>query len=137
MTADEANRYISLPWVSGGRGPKCFDCWGLLLWVQRVHFGIQLPERGGSPDEMRGLYRDELQTGRWRIMPIPFHGCGVLLRAGDRPHVGIYLRHDGGGVLHATEGAGVIYTPRPNLRQMGYPRVTWYEFLSRDDRSRT
>lgn len=133
MTADEANCYIDLPWVSGGRGPDNFDCWGLLLWVQRKHFGIHLPEREGSPDEMRALYREELQAGRWLITPRPLHGCGVLLRAGDRPHVGVYLQHDGGGVLHATEGVGVIFTPRQFLRPMGYPRVTWYEFLRRDD----
>jgi cell wall-associated NlpC family hydrolase len=136
MTADEVNAYINLPWVGGARGPDSFDCWGLLSWVQREHFGVFLPERSTDAAAMRAIYHDELDAGRWRIIQRPFHGCGVLLRAGDRPHVGVYLRLDGGGVLHAMEGVGVTYTLRSQLRAMGYPRATWYEFLSGDSHPR-
>ncbi|MEM5449849.1 NlpC/P60 family protein [Paraburkholderia guartelaensis] len=135
MTSDEVNAYINRPWVGGGRGPDSFDCWGLLAWVQREHFGIHLPERVTDPAGMRAIYHDELESGRWRIVPRPVHGCGVLLRSGDRPHVGVYLQIDGGGVLHAMEGVGVIYTSRHQLTVMGYPRATWYEFLPRDSHS--
>jgi cell wall-associated NlpC family hydrolase len=136
MTGEEANRYIGKPWVSGAHGSDSFDCWGLLGWVQEHYFGYVMPELPAMPDETRALYHDQLASGAWRIVPRPIHGCGVLLRDGDRPHVGVYLRHDGGGVLHATEGVGVIYTPRQHLKMLGYPRATWYEFLSRDGGSR-
>ena len=128
MTADEINSYIGRPWVAGARGPDAFDCWGLLAWIEREHFGIVLPERSLDATAMRGIYREEIESGRWRIVPRPVHGCGALLRDGDQPHVGIWLQCDGGGVLHALEGAGVVFTRRRNLRDAGYERTTWYEF---------
>ncbi len=128
MRADEINRYIGLPWVNGARGPDAFDCWGLLAWVQRAHFGIDLPERSIEPAVMRAIYRDEVEAGRWRILARPVHGCGALLRDGDQPHVGIWLQCDGGGVLHALAGAGVIFTQRRDLKDAGYERTTWYQF---------
>ncbi|WP_081080567.1 NlpC/P60 family protein [Burkholderia cepacia] len=129
MTADEINRYVGRPWVAGARGPDAFDCWGLLSWVQREHFGVVLPERSLDPDAMRDRYREYVEAGRWRIAPRPVHGCGVLLRGGDQPHVGVYLKNDGGGVLHASEGVGVVFTLKRYLAEAGYARATWYEFL--------
>jgi hypothetical protein len=70
-----------------------------------------------------------MDTGAWRLIERPVHGSGVLLRGGDRPHVGVYLDLDGGGVLHAQEGAGVIFTERSKLKKVGYPRASWYSFL--------
>ncbi|WP_213305941.1 NlpC/P60 family protein [Paraburkholderia sacchari] len=128
MTPAEANLYIGRPWVAGARGPAAFDCWGLLKWVERLHFGVALPELPALPDERRDLYGEQMATGVWRLIPAPVHGCGALLRGGEQPHVGVYLAHDGGGVLHAQEGTGVIFTPGRNLKLMGYPRVCWYSF---------
>jgi cell wall-associated NlpC family hydrolase len=129
MTFSEANRYIGLPWVDGGKGPDCFDCWGLLRWVQLHHFGVSLPDLPMLPDVRRDLYREQMDSGKWQIIERPVHGCGVLLRGGDRPHVGVYLCLDAGGVLHAQEGAGVIFTERANLKKVGYPRASWYSLL--------
>ncbi|CPK74677.1 Uncharacterised protein [Bordetella pertussis] len=56
----------------------------------------------------------------------PEHGDGVLLRAGNDPHVGIYLDLDGGGVLHAMEGRGVIFSPMRALVTMGFSQPTFY-----------
>lgn len=129
MTADEINRYVGMRWVEGARGPDAFDCWGLLAWIQREYYGVSLPDRAVDPEVMRDLYRDQVASGRWRISPIPADGCGVLLRGGDRPHVGVYLSNDGGGVLHAAEGVGVVFTLKRYLGEAGYARATWYEFL--------
>ncbi|MEM5461581.1 NlpC/P60 family protein [Paraburkholderia phytofirmans] len=129
MTSDQANTYIGLSWVDGARGPDSFDCWGLLRWVQLHHFDLVLPDLPAMPDMRRELYREQMESGTWRVIELPVHGCGVLLRGGDRPHVGVYLDLDGGGVLHAQEGAGVIYTERSKLKKVGYPRVSWYSFL--------
>ena len=129
MTADEINRYVGLPWMSGARGPDAFDCWGLLAWVEREHYGIALPERSIDPEAMLSVYRAQIDSRRWRVVSRPSDGCGVLLRGGDRPHVGVYLSNDGGGVLHASEGVGVVYTRKQYLEGAGYARATWYEFL--------
>jgi cell wall-associated NlpC family hydrolase len=129
MNASDVNRYIGLPWVSGGCGPDAFDCWGLLGWVQRQYFGICLPDLPVDADDRRLLYQTQIERGTWRLVDAPFHGCGVLLRGGDRPHVGVYLQLDAGGVLHAQEGVGVIFTERTNIKRVGYPRASWYRFL--------
>ncbi|WP_186169785.1 NlpC/P60 family protein [Burkholderia gladioli] len=129
MNAADANRYINLPWESGAVGPDAFDCWGLLRWVQLHHFGIRLPALPALVEDRRLLYLDEVNAGRWQPCTAPFHGCGVLLRGGDRPHVGVWLDLDAGGVLHAQEGAGVIFTERSNMKRMGYPRATYFRFL--------
>lgn len=129
MNAIDVNRYIGLPWVSGGSGPAAFDCWGLLSWVQLHHFGICLPSLPSEADDRRRLYQAQIDTRAWQIEPAPFHGCGVLLRGGDRPHVGVYLQLDAGGVLHAQDGIGVVFTERANLKRVGYPRASWYRFV--------
>ncbi|QTD94333.1 C40 family peptidase [Burkholderia anthina] len=136
MNAADVNRYIGLPWVSGAIGPDAFDCWGLLRWVQRVHFATDLPARELDAELMRDLYQKQMAAGAWRVISMPAHGCGALLRGGDRPHVGVYLAIDGGGVLHAQQGVGVIFTSIRKLKMMGYSRVSWYDFISRDNRSR-
>ncbi|WP_213761981.1 NlpC/P60 family protein [Caballeronia sp. dw_19] len=128
MNASETNAYIGLPWVDGARGPDAFDCWGLLRWVEDKHFGLVLPELPALPDETRNLYRAQIEMGAWTVIDRPVHGSGALLRGGDRPHVGVYLDIDGGGVLHAQERVGVVFTAKQQLRMVGYPRASWYSF---------
>jgi cell wall-associated NlpC family hydrolase len=129
MTATEANAYIGLPWVDGGRGPESFDCWGLLRWIQEKHFDLVLPALPSVPDATRELYRAQMESGAWSVITRPVHGCGALLRGGDRPHVGVYLDLDGGGVLHAQQGVGVVFTAKQQLKMVGYGRASWYRFV--------
>ena len=35
------------------------------------------------PDATRELYREHMESGAWRVIDRPEHGCGVLLRGGD------------------------------------------------------
>ena len=128
MNAEDVNGYIGLPWVDGATGPDSYDCWGLLRWIQVNHFSRSLPDLPTLPEETRNLYRGQIESGAWTVIDRPEHGSGVLLRGGDRPHVGVYLNIDGGGVLHAQERVGVIFTAKQQLRIMGYPRASWYRF---------
>lgn len=127
MTSAEANRYIGLPWVSGAAGPDAFNCWGLLQVVQRDHFGIALPDLIFG-DAARQAYAEHMQARDWEVVPATFHGAGVLLRGGDDPHVGVWLDLDSGGVLHAMQGRGVIWTARSGLRLLGFSRLQYYRF---------
>jgi cell wall-associated NlpC family hydrolase len=123
----EFAQYIGKPWVAGGTGPEEFDCWGLLTHVAREHFGRKLPGiMGLTEDERREAYRRGLEGGLWRLVEHPQHGDAVLLRGGSSPHVGVYLDIDGGGVLHALEGVGVIFSRRVVLPTQGYGRVQFY-----------
>lgn len=40
-------KWIGLPFVSGGRGPAAYDCWGLVRAVMAEVHGIALPEHDG------------------------------------------------------------------------------------------
>ena len=40
--SDIINRYVGKPWVSGGRGPDEFDCWGLVKYVMANEYDINL-----------------------------------------------------------------------------------------------
>ena len=65
-------------------------------------------------------------TGGRRLMGQPEDGDAVLMGtglAGPR-HIGVYIGVDGGGVLHAVEHSGVIYTPFERLAASGWTR-TW------------
>lgn len=125
MTAQEVNRYIGLPWVYGARGPMEYDCWGLLKAVRDAHFGGGIPDTPLG-DAARDLYSEKLRSRDWEIVDTPSHGDGVLLREGDEPHVGVYLDLDGGGVLHAQDGTGVVFTSIRDLRLIGYSYPKFY-----------
>jgi len=125
MTADDVNRYIGLPWKLGARGPDAYDCWGLLQHCRAVYFTGGIPDvEFGDP--ARAMYADKMRSGQWQIVPVPEHGDGVLLRDGNDPHVGLHLNLDGGGVLHALEGRGVVFTTLSSLKPLGFGRPTFY-----------
>ena len=97
--------------------------------MQRTYFGKAIPNLPMGRD-MRELFADELASGRWERVAVPAHGDAALLRGGDYPHVGVWLVCDGvEGVLHALEGVGVIWTPAPALRMLGFSRVRFVRFL--------
>lgn len=125
MTADDANRYIGLAWELGARGPLAYDCWGLLLHCRAQYFGGGIPDVAFG-DAARQMYAHKMRSGEWEIVPMPEHGDGVLLRDGNDPHVGVYLDLDGGGVLHAMEGHGVVFSAMRDLNFLGYARPTFY-----------
>lgn len=126
MTPEQANRYIGCPWVSGGDDIETgINCWNFLRYIQREYFGIDVPtaELG---DPMAQLFAQQIQSGEWAPVPAPFHGCGVQLKSGNDPHVGVWLDIEGGGVLHALEGHGVVWTRRSRLGGMGFVRLKYY-----------
>lgn len=127
-----AERYIGLPWVKGAQGPEAFDCWGLVRHVQRVHFGIEIPEIAVDADDLRACIRaftGHAERARWAAVAAPRPGDGVLLAHARHPvHAGVWLEPDGGGVLHAVRGAGVIYSSPSALRLSGWTRIEFYRF---------
>lgn len=133
MNAVDINRYVGLPYQAGGRGPGAFDCWGLLLAVQRAHFGRALPDlQMGDAATSFAAYEHRRATGEWVLIARPVHGAPALMRAGMHPHVGTWLGVDGGGVLHAQEGAGVVWTPANRLNMAGYGRIQYFDIHARN-----
>lgn len=121
----EYQQYIGLPYERGGQGPDAYDCAGLFRRIMMRHFGVDMPVVV-APDyddglSMVGLIQTQAEAQGWSPAPAPpQHGDMVVIR---RPyHVGVWLDIDGGGVLHATRTAGVIWTPDAAWRSSGFGR---------------
>lgn len=129
MNADQVNVYIGMDYEAGSFGPTTFNCWGLLHHIQNTYFGVNLPIAPiGDAVACLDLFESGVHGGLWSKLEQPEHGAGALLRGGNSPHVGIYLDIDGGGILHALENVGVIFTPVWQLRKMQFGRTTYYRF---------
>ncbi|MDR2612390.1 MAG: C40 family peptidase [Deltaproteobacteria bacterium] len=101
-----AEKYLGTPYVSGGRGPKGFDCSGLVWYVYRLN-GIELPESSYRQSRVgREVDRDELMPGDL-----------VFFRSGRRvDHVGLYV---GDGFMIHAPGRGKKVR-RANLEERYY-----------------
>ena len=134
-----AEQYIGRPWVSGARGPLAFDCWGLLYWVYRHHYGIELPEFVGidANDHLSVLrvMREQAREhdngrswGTWQRTASPGDGDAVAMAHADSfSHVGLWLcLPEGGSVLHCAAGSGVALMSLQQLSQLGFSNVQFY-----------
>lgn len=125
-----AARYVGKPWVSGGRGPDSFDCWGLLHWVQRAEFGRELPSYPIPPAQklrVTATMERAAASGEWELLSVPREGCAVGMSHHRKfHHVGCYTEADGGLVVHALEGKGVLAQPLARLRQDAWNRVEFF-----------
>jgi len=127
-----AEDLIGRPWRAGGRGPNAFDCWGLVRYCWRDRFGIQVPEIPIDAGDLRAVhagFRDHPERRRWRLVADPREGDAVLMRQSRHPiHVGLWLEADGGGVLHAARGIGVVFQNPRDLALQGWRIEGFYRF---------
>lgn len=128
-----AIEYIGKEWVSGANGPDAFDCWGLVRYIQKIQFQRELPIINVDADDIRAVVKaftthDELT--KWTLQDSALNGDCVLMSQGHEPtHVGIWIDVDGGGILHAVKGAGVVFSNAASLRLMGYNLLGIYRCL--------
>lgn len=129
MKATDVVTYIGLPWRAGATGPDEYDCWGLLRHIEAVYFNVYLPQiLVGDEAACREMFDVKINSHEWESVQYPRHGDGVLLRGGSSPHVGVWLDFDGGGILHAIEKHGVIFTQPRGLVSLGFGRSAYYRF---------
>lgn len=108
--------YIGLPWVAMGRGVQGFDCYGLFMRVQKLYFGVDVPDIGIDPSidvigKLRA-FKHHKEFSHWRVVVEPIEGDAVMMGNGRAvSHIGVYLAVDGGGVLHCDDIGGVQFTP--------------------------
>lgn len=125
-----ANAYIGARYELGADGSTgTYDCWSLARTVLREQFNYDVPPIGVTTPTAATFIKtfaehDERQ--RWQAVESVSEGDCVLLTQSRLPHhVGLWLDIDGGGILHAVEGAGVVYQSLLSLKMSGW-RVTGF-----------
>ena len=125
--------YIGKGWQAGAAGPDAFDCRTLFLKIQRDHFGRPLsPILTDATDTRAVLAAFRALPGRaaWRPTDAPHEGDAVLMRQSHRPcHIGVWLGVDGGGILHAVRGAGVVFQGRQALGVFGLAVASYWTYV--------
>lgn len=138
--ATRAMQLVGTPYKRGGTTPADgFDCFTLLEYVRRTYYKRATPNAGIPADDIpspqaaalaiyRALGGREHMPSPWREVE-PADGCAVALgrsRYGRLHHCGVLLDV---GILHALEGAGVVYTPLARAPML-YARVEFFECRS-------
>lgn len=125
-----ACKYIGLPWVAGAQGPDEFDCWGMVRWILKHEYGIDVPAVNVNPDNLRSVliaFKKDPAFRAFNEVEKPQDGDVVLLRQSKHPvHAGLWLDADGSGVLHCCRDAGVIFQDLPSMRLCGWQIDSYY-----------
>jgi len=121
--------YLGKPWKAGAHGPVAYDCWHLFRAVQKHRFQRTVPVLAfvdGAYDslEEQRLHLMRERRYRWEGVPRPKEGDAVVTH---RPlHIGVWLPYNGGGVLHAVEHVGVVWTKDRDWCALGFGERTYY-----------
>lgn len=134
MTEHWLKSYIGKPWLLGGRGPDAFDCWGVVWWFNKER-GINLPVVAQNAcqtyqqncllmqHEIDGVLKARLA----RRLDAPVDGCTVLLSKNSLfTHAGLYADVDGGRIVHALPGTGVVAEPVWSMNARGWRKILYY-----------
>ena len=125
-------RYIGIPFVVGGRDIQGFDCWGFLKHYYKNELNIDVIDYDVTVDKSKEVI-ETIQKEKikpfWKKIQTPVNNCVVLLgKITKAHHVGIYVD---GGVLHCTNGVGVVYNRMSKIKLL-YNRVEFYECCNKN-----
>jgi hypothetical protein len=98
----QVDKYIGIPYRTGGSTEKGFDCSGFVRQVYSEFFGLDLPHQSGSQSSlpfMQKITKDDLITG-----DLVFFTTGKKHKRIS--HVGIYLSD--GRFIHAAKGGVTV-----------------------------
>lgn len=120
-----AAQYIGEPWVAGRN-----DCWAFARRVQAEVFAREVPAVDIDALDARACARAiaaHPERLRWSRVDAPAEGDLVLMAHAKHPsHVGVWVSADGGGVLHALQGAGVVFQTRAALALSGWGHLEYW-----------
>lgn len=118
-------------------GPDAFDCWGLVRYVQRQHYGREMPHiavYSSTAENLENLHAI-IRHSLWkRASDEALDGDVLLMQGADGPHVGIALEINGIiGVLHAIgsqeKPLSVVFTQRlEDLAVLGFAKIQKWRF---------
>jgi cell wall-associated NlpC family hydrolase len=129
MTSHWAVSLQGKPWIAGKSGPDSFDCWGLVRYVQKVHFERETPEIGVDAVDrfdrsaVSEMFKNSEELKNWEVVTFqPAEGDVILLSHSKEPiHIGVVIKPNGlTGVLHCVRKVGVIFTSIQDLGISGW-----------------
>jgi cell wall-associated NlpC family hydrolase len=102
---------IGVPFKRGGRGPDCFDCFGLIRFLIERDTGLKVPDYT-TPDDSARVHALMISARMfWRELPGPKPGCVVGFRIGREVcHVGYVISNE--LFIHAWEPSGGVTIER-------------------------
>lgn len=121
--------YIGRPWVSGGRGPDDFDCWGLVCEVYKTHLGVELPLHiGVDAHSVLAVSKHMMQHEQdfTQVMVPAEFDIVSMGRAQHHNHIGLWTQEQGGGIVHCQEGIGVVFSTRAAIKAQRFNNLRFF-----------
>lgn len=125
------NGLMGTPYKLGGQGRKTVDCYSAARILQRTLFGREMPAFAMPAESgrmaMAAAIAAHPERGRWVESDAPVDGALVTMaRQSCGYHLGTYLIEDGGIIVHALEGTGVVADTIPGLVAVGWRRFRFH-----------
>ncbi|WBA79542.1 NlpC/P60 family protein [Endozoicomonas sp. GU-1] len=126
---DWINNYIGLPWINGSQ-----DCWWLVRQVYKDQLDIDLPQIVVDANNLKAVIKSMTQhpaLSDWQPIEKPEHLCLTFFSNRSNPtHVGVYLDHNGGRILHTFKRAGCVLQSLTDIRLTGWTNPQYYRHKS-------
>jgi len=105
-------------WVNKYIGKHSYNCGSLVYNVLKNEFNKEIPEVNAN---------NILEISKLtKKIKKPEHGAIAIMK-NDNSHIGLYLKYDGGGILHCLEKTGVIFQTHAHLRSNGWKTINYYK----------
>lgn len=127
-------QYVGLPYaLSAADIGDGFNCWSFFLHVQAQHYGralsVEQDAELQSPWDRRRIVRNRAHYERWMPAAVPQDGGAVVMgRRRYASHIGVWVDVDGGKVLHALEGVGVVASSLLQVKEL-WRNVEFFSYV--------
>lgn len=130
-----AMQYLGKPWASGAQGPDAFDCWSLVRHVQLKEFNRELPiimVDGLDSSAIINTFKTHNEYANWQQVQAPEEGdCVITKSSPNRPeHVGVWVNVDGGRILQAVYGSGVVLVSLRATRKLIGQHLEYWRYAA-------
>lgn len=120
----DVSKYIGKGYKDNSRGKDFYDCYSLMLAIQK-DLGHEIKDcryNSAIKSERVAGIEKERQTGLYEKIEKPLAGCIVIMYHNNVPqHVGVYVGN--GKVIHATVDRGVVIDELRTLSVEGFYKV--------------
>lgn len=127
---------IGTPWILNAKGPDAFDCYHMVIYVQRYLYGRNIPEiiapANASYKWLATTFAHYQQTPEFQSWMVvdrkdAREGAIVLMGSTLRPsHIGVWFPKQL-SILHCDKPDGVMFQDLNTLKMQGWHRLTFYD----------